>query len=384
MGLGPALRPRRGSPLYLIGIVLLLVVFGQIAVLTASVVTSHDSGGSLLSVFLRQADAALVGVPVMFLLSRIPTRLFRRTATPFLLGACFLQLLVVATPLGRESGGNTNWLKLGPLPVFQPSELLKLALVLWLGVFFARRGHLVSRWRSFLLPLLLVFGTVALLVLAGGDLGTTMILGMIVIGTLFLGQVSLRQIMAVLLAGAGAAMLAALTSASRWARILATLHPDQAASGANYQVLNGKWALATGGIFGIGLGDSRAKWGWLPSADADFIYAVIGEQTGLVGAVIVILLFLALLLLLLRGYAHTTQPAGRITIAGITVWIIGEAFVNLGVALGVVPALGVPLPFFSVGGTSLVCSLAGIGVVLAYLREGQRDEGRILTRRGGA
>jgi cell division protein FtsW len=362
-------RPRLSRYGFLLGVTLFMTVFGLIMVLSSSSVTSRDGGGSLVGQFLKQGGFALLGVPLMLVVSRLPTRLIRRSAWPLMLASCALQLLVVATPLGRGAFGNRNWLQLGSLPAIQPSEAIKLAMVMWMGMFFAKKLDRLTQWKYFLAPIVVVTGFGMFLVLLGDDLGTVMIMALILIGALFFGGVRLRQIGAILALGVLIVLVFVVTSANRMSRIASFLDPSAAGSTSRWQIQNGNYAMASGGVFGVGLGNSHSKWAWLPSADTDFIFAVIGEELGMIGAILVLLLFILLTIALLRVYHASPDPAARVTTAAVMVWLVGQGFVNIGVVLGVLPTLGVPLPLFSSGGTAMISSLLAIGIVLAYARE---------------
>jgi cell division protein FtsW len=207
------------------------------------------------------------------------------------------------------------------------------------------------------------------LVLAGGDLGTVIIMGMIVIAALFFAGVSLRVLLIPVAAGAAAIGVMAVTSPNRMARIFSFLSENCTDyTNACWQPLHGKWALAGGGIFGVGPGNSKAKWSWLPAADNDYIFAIIGEELGLIGAVVVLLLFVLMAVAFVRIIKETSDSMVRITTGAVMIWIVGQAFVNIGVVVGVLPVLGVPLPLLSSGGTALIASLLAIGVVLSFTR----------------
>jgi cell division protein FtsW (lipid II flippase) len=248
---------------------------------------------------------------------------------------------------------------------------------LWLGVVLARKQDLLGKWKHVVIPLIPIGGGAILLVTIGGDLGTTMIMAGFVLGALFFAGVKLRHLIIGSAVIASAAVVVALTSASRVGRISAffggtsAVNPD-----VQWQINNGNYALASGGIFGVGLGNSHAKWSWLPAADTDFIFAVIGEELGLIGAVLVLVLFVLLAITFLRIINASTDPFARITTAAIMVWIIGQALVNIGVVLGVIPVLGVPLPLISAGGTAMISSMFAIGIVLSFARESSRAHTR--------
>lgn len=363
-------RAESANYVFLLGITLFMVVFGLIMVLSASSVDSHIDDNNFFLKFLRQGMYALIGLPLMMIVSRIPPRFWKRWAWLALVATYGLQLLVIATPLGLRVNGNRNWLQLGPLPALQPSEFIKVAMVLWLGVFVAKKAHLINDWRRFLLPALLIVGAGIMLVTIGGDLGTTMIMVGFVLGALFFAGVPIRHLVGTAVIVSGVAAVLALSQPNRVIRILAFLKPNTTDyMGAGWQIQNSNFALASGGIFGVGLGNSHTKWAWLPAADTDFIFSIIGEELGLIGALLVLTLFVLLAIAFLRIMHASTDPFAQVTTGAIMVWLIGQGLVNIGVVLGVLPVLGVPLPLISSGGTALISSLVGIGIVLSFARD---------------
>jgi cell division protein FtsW len=349
----------------LAGTTVLTVIFGLLMVLSASAVDSFLQNGGFFNSFTKQFGAAAIGIPAMLFISRFPISAYRRYANLLLIGSGFLQLLVF-TPLGYESGGNRNWLNLG-FTTAQPSELIKLAIAIWLGVYLPAIIERNGRENMRVLVPLIPVGIVLALVLAGGDLGTVIILYMITLGCLVFSGVAKRVIAIPVALGVFGAIIMSITSPNRMARILSFLNANCVDyTNACWQPLHGKWALANGGFFGVGLGQSKAKWSWLPAADNDYIFAIIGEELGMLGALVVIGLFVVLTVAFLRIIRKANDPLVRIATGGIMVWIVGEAFINIGVVLGVLPVLGVPLPLLSNGGTALVATLVGIGVVLSF------------------
>jgi len=267
-------------------------------------------------------------------------------------------------------GGNTNWLQLGPVRL-QPSELVKVTLVVWLAHVLAVKGERVRRLREVVVPVVPIAGLAVGLVLYGGDLGTTIILAGIVLGALFFAGVRLRHLAVPVVAAAVLTPMLALSGNSRADRVNVWL--DQCSTASDYslycwQTVHGWWALASGGVFGVGLGNSKAKWNWLPEQDNDFIFAIIGEELGLLGALTVLALFVVLAVALIRIVRRSTDPFTRIAASAVMVWITGQAFVNIAVVLGLLPVLGVPLPFMSAGGSSLVTTLLAVGIVLSLAR----------------
>ncbi|MGN7798502.1 putative lipid II flippase FtsW [Leifsonia sp. 22587] len=371
--LGRSMTSESANYFLLLGVTLFMVVFGLVMVLSSSAVESHNDSDNFFSRFWSQGAYALVGLPLMFVVSRIPRTFWKKSIWFFLAAACFLQVLVLLTPLGMEIGGNRNWLKIGSLTV-QPSEAIKLALVVWLGVVLARKRDVLDQWKHVAIPVVPVAGGAVALVTLGGDLGTTMIMAALILGALFFAGVRLRYLATGVVFVAIAAVIVAMSSASRLGRIAALFGGSSAANpDVNWQIDNGFYALASGGVFGVGLGNSHSKWSWLPAADTDFIFAIIGEELGLIGAVVVLLLFVLLAVVFLRIIHASTDPFARVTTAAIMVWLIGQAFVNIAVVLGVIPVLGVPLPLISAGGTAMISSMIAIGIVLSFARQSHRD-----------
>ena len=356
----------------LLGTTLFMVAFGLTMVLSSSFVDSRTASDSFFAVFVKQSASALIGIPLMLVIAQIPSTFWRRHARLLLSAACVLQLLVLVTPLGMQVGGNRNWLRLGGLSL-QPSEVLKISLAIWVSVFLVTRHKRITDWKYSLLPVVIVAGAGISLVTIGGDLGTTIIMGGMLLGALFFAGTPLKHIALTLGFSSVVAVLLAVSRPNRVLRIVAFLNPGSAdPTEVGWQIQNGYYALASGGVFGVGLGNSQSKWGWLPSADTDFIFAVIGNELGLIGTVLVLVLFIVLAVVLLRIIGTTTDRFARIATAAIMAWIIGEAAVNIAVVLGLLPVLGVPLPLFSSGGTALVSTLAAIGIVLSFERESKR------------
>jgi cell division protein FtsW (lipid II flippase) len=224
------------------------------------------------------------------------------------------------------------------------------------------------------MPILIVGGAALALVMLGRDLGTAIIIALIVFGVAAIVGAPLKPLALVFIGVAAAGLLAAVSSASRMARITAWLNPGSASSEAfNWQYEHGTWALAAGGVFGVGLGNSKMKWSWIPEVENDFIFAVIGEELGFIGALVVIGLFALLISSLISIMNRSESTFGRVLIVGVIVWIVSQSAVNIGVVLGVLPVLGVPLPLISAGGSSLIATLGAIGLVLAVEKHNHRN-----------
>lgn len=352
-----------------LGTTVFLVIFGLVMVLSSSsIVSSQSNDGDFFAVFLRQGLFALIGIPVMLMVARLPARFWRRWARAAVMLGLGLQLLVF-TGLGYDYGGNQNWISLGGFTA-QPSEFLKLALVVWLGTVLADRADAFTDWQSLLVPAVPVSVLAIGMVLAGQDLGTASIMVAIVLGALFYAGAPLLRLGVLALAVLAGGIVFALSSSSRSSRISVWINgcrPEDY-EGFCWQVVHGTWALGSGGVLGVGLGNSASKWSWLPHAESDFIFAVIGEELGLVGASVVLVLYAVLAVGLIRIIRRHRDPFARIVTGAVLVWIVGQAFVNVAVVLGLLPVLGVPLPLISAGGSALVASLLGIGVVLSLAR----------------
>ncbi|CAL4859456.1 putative lipid II flippase FtsW [Microbacterium sp. MM2322] len=366
VALGKVFAPVPSEFLLIASTALILTIFGLVMVLSATMATSAE-GGPFQTV-LRQAMFAVLGVPLMFVFSRLPVLFWKRIAWIALGVAQAFQLLVF-TGLGYDFDGNRNWISIAGVQA-QPSEFLKLAFALWLGYVLYRKHTLLGLWRHVFIPVVPVSAMVIGSVLAGKDLGTAMILVLILLGALFFSGVKLRVFIIPVVAAIVIVGLLALTSANRMARITSFLNPnclDEYYKGC-YQPLHGIWGLASGGVLGLGLGNSREKYAWLPAASHDYIFAIIGEELGLIGCIVVLALFTLFAVGAFHVVRKTNDPFIRIAAGGITVWVVGQALINIGVVLRVFPVLGVPLPFMSQGGTSLVSVLMACGVLLAFAR----------------
>ncbi|MDX2377171.1 putative lipid II flippase FtsW [Microbacterium sp. LRZ72] len=355
------------SEFYLIAsTAILLTGFGLVMVLSATTATSTALGESPFDALLKQGVFAVIGIPLMFIASRFPIRFWKRVAWPLLILTVLFQLLVF-TPLGIEVYGNRNWIGIAGYTV-QPAEFLKLGLALWVGYVLYRKQTLLGLWRHVFIPLVPVAIAVVATVMAGRDLGTAMILVLIVLGGLFFSGVRLRIFIIPLLLGAAVVAYYAVASPNRLRRIMSFMDPNCDYFDDCYQPLHGVFGLAGGGVFGLGLGNSKEKYDWLPAAANDYIFAIVGEELGLIGAVLVLLLFTLFAVGAFHVIRKTDDRFVRIVSGGITVWIVGQALINIGVVLRVFPVLGVPLPFMSQGGTSLLSVLIASGVLLSFAR----------------
>lgn len=372
ISLGRVFRAESANYFLLLGTTLFLVAFGLIMVLSSSSVESYVGNAGFFGGILRQGGFAILGIPMMLVASRMPAKFWARTSWPLLIASCFAQCLVVFTPLGIEVGGNTNWLAVGSFQ-FQPSEAIKVALVIWLGMILAQKQDKLDDWRHIYIPVFGVGGIAIGLVLIGGDLGTVIIMAGLLFGALFFAGVKMKMILLPLGLGTVLALIVAFSSSNRFTRIMSFIGKGcddytGKISTECWQPLHGTWALANGGIGGVGLGNSKAKWSWLPAADNDYIFAIIGEELGLIGAIVVLFMFVLLAISFVRIMRGSTTAQGRISTSTVMVWIIGQALVNIAVVLGLLPVLGVPLPLISAGGTALLTTLLAIGITLSFAR----------------
>ena len=358
----------------LAGLTGFLVVFGLVMVLSSSSIDSLVANRDAFYVFSRQSLYAVVGLGVMLFISSLKLKVIQNLVKAAVVFGFALQLSVPF--LGITVNGNTNWISIAGFTL-QPAEFLKVSLIMYIAWFVSNREHELEDPRRVLPPVLIVGGAALALVMLGRDLGTAIIIALIVFGTLVIAGAPLRPLVQVFVGVAIAGALAAFSSASRMARINAWLNPDAASSDAfNWQYEHGTWALAAGGVFGVGLGNSKMKWSWIPEVENDFIFAVIGEELGLIGALVVIGIFALLVSSLIGIMNRSDSSFGRIAIIGVIVWIVSQSAVNIAVVLGVLPVLGVPLPLISAGGSSLIATLGAIGLVLAIEKDNHRNGSR--------
>ncbi|MBM3689977.1 MAG: putative lipid II flippase FtsW [Actinobacteria bacterium] len=350
----------------LLGAALALLLLGLLMVLSASSVLSIRQFGSPYTLAQRQGLFAVAGVVLMLIATRLPIVWWRRMAWPSLIAA--FALLGAVLVIGVEVSGQRNWIDIiGPFRL-QPSEFAKLAIILWSADLLTRKQATINRWSHLLVPLLPVTGLILLLVLLEGDVGNTLLLAIIVGGVLFAAGAPLRLF--AVLGAVGLLAIAALTIAApyRMSRFTSWLDPGADRLGDGWQVTQGQYALGTGGWWGVGLGASREKWGSLPEAHTDFIFPVIGEELGLIGTLTVLVIFGVIAFVTFRIVQSATDPFMRLAAAGIGTWIIVQAVVNIGAVLSLLPIAGIPLPFVSYGGSSLIPLLIAIGMLLSFAR----------------
>jgi len=306
----------------------------------------------------------------MWLAARSSPRLFRAAAYPLLAIAVISLGLTLIHGVGQVQNGAARWIQLGPLQ-FQPSELAKLALAVWGADLLARKEKLgmLADWRHLLVPLMPGAGLLAMLVIAGDDLGTTFILLLIFLALLWFAGTPGRVFTALLILMGLVLLLLMVAASYRMKRLTGFWdHTNTNPVGPNMQSIQGRYALGSGGLFGVGLGASREKWGWLPESTSDFIFAIIGEELGLIGTLCVTALYGGLAFAGLRVARRVTDPFSRLAAATITAWIVLQAVVNIGAVIGVLPITGIPLPLVSKGLSSVLVTMVGLGMLMSFAR----------------
>ena len=354
-------------PVMLLVTTLGLAIFGCIMVLSASSVTMISQGQSPFSQVSSQVMFLVLGVIAMAGITRIPVGYYHKKSVVYamLIIALVMQLAVVV--VGVEVNGNRNWLKIPGIGQIQPSEFSKLAIIMWLAWVYSRHGDISrSIWRT-LFPSIYGVGALVLLIMLGGDMGTAMVYGFIFVGMMWLAGASRSSLLKIGGAFAALALVGVLSSANRVARIFGIWG---SCTNANCDQANsGEVALTTGGFLGVGLGQSRQKYNYLAEAHNDYIFAIIGEELGLLGTLAVLLLYVGLVYCAVRIMLRTTDPLVRLATGGIMIWLTSQAIINMGMVSRILPVIGVPLPFVSYGGSSLLSSLFAAGLLLAFARQ---------------
>jgi cell division protein FtsW len=366
---------------WMMRLIIFMVAVGLVMVLSASNVNSIKSTGDAFAEFKQQAIYAIIGLVAMLIISMRSVETIQKYSRVFFFGALGAQLAVLLPGLGVSVGGNRNWLNLG-FATIQPSEFLKLGIILVLASLLAPNLDRLWDYASGAKHVLFWGFLPAILVLvSAGDLGTAAVMVSFIFVLMYLIGMPSDKIMVFLGLAAFALFVASVFSANRMARILAFFAQGTSnVDGADWQVTHGTWALASGGLFGTGLGESKMKWGWIPEVENDFIFSIIGEEVGLIGAVVILFCFFLLARFLRQVSLNSKTDFGSIAVTGIMLWILIQALVNIAVVLHLFPVLGVPLPLFSKGGSSLVAVLMALGVVLAIERDRSTTSKKVRSR----
>ena len=367
-----ATATRRDPSTMLITVVFALLSLGLIMILSASFVASSLSNGSPFLYFKKQLIWAAIGLVAFLAFARLDYRKLRGWGYVMVAGVMLLLLAVLVPGLGVTAGGSSRWLSLGPLSI-QPSELAKIALILFVADVFSRKDPYAVRELSHtLLPVIPVVGMFALLIMAQPDMGTTVLIGVIGFGLLFIAGAPMRYLSLMGLIGGGLAAFGALAEPYRRARVLSFMDPWADPLNTGYQTIQSLIAMGSGGFFGVGLGASRQKWLYVPNAHTDFIYAILGEELGLLGTLMVLGMFTFMTYLGIRIARNAPDRFGMYIAVGVTIWIAFQALVNIGAVTASLPITGVPLPLVSFGGSSLVVTLIAMGVLTNIARQSAR------------
>jgi cell division protein FtsW len=350
-----------------LGLSLLLLALGLVMVLSTSSAQALIYGGSPYAGLQKQLLGVAIGLPLMWLAARSSPTLFRALAYP-MMAVSFLGLILVLS-VGETVGGAERWVQIGGLQI-QPSEFAKLAFLLWGADLLARKekaGQL-AEWRHLLIPLLPGAAILSMLVMLGDDLGTTFILLVIFLALLWVIGTPARLMLGILALMGFAMVILIIVAPYRLERITGFFNAQSQSSTAGWQTVQGTYAVGSGGWFGVGLGAGRSKWGWVPNTTTDFIFAIIGEELGLVGTVCVTLLYGGLAYAGLRIARRVPDTFMRLAAAGATAWIVVQALVNIGAVIGVLPITGVPLPLVSAGLSSLLVTMVALGMLMSFAK----------------
>jgi cell division protein FtsW len=360
----------RSNETLLLAVTGALLLVGITMVYSSTFVIAHNdpSYGNESYFLARQMVWALLGLVAMAIAAQINYRFWRRISLPIFAVALVGLVAVLIPQLGRTEFGAQRWLAIGPLPAFQPSEFAKLAVAMYFSDWLARKGSKVRDLAYGAVPFAIVLGILVGLVLLQPDLGTTIVIVAIAVSIYFIAGANLLHLAFGMALGAVGLVVAITSAGYRSQRFAAFLDPHSDPLGIGWHIIQTQIALGSGGLFGRGLGASRQKFYYLPSAPTDTIFAIIGEELGFVGAVVVILLFALLAYCGARIALQCRDLFGTLLAAGITTWLATQVLINIAVVAGVLPFTGIPLPLVSLGGSSLVISLAAVGILLSIAR----------------
>jgi cell division protein FtsW len=361
------LRMNARTSTTLLVVVVVLVVIGLGATQSASSAIAIDDTQDRFYYFKRQLIGVGLGTVALLVTSRIPYRWYRKLALPAY--AATVALLLAVLVMGERSGGATRWLYFGGVS-FQPSEVAKVTIVFMLAYLLERKHKLLARFAHFVVPLGVTVGIIGVLVMKQPDLGTMVVIGAAAMAVVMASDAPFRYVALIAVSAILVTTFLAFDEGYRADRITGFLDPYADAKGNGYQLIQGYYALGNGGVFGVGLGASRARWFYLPNAHTDFIFAIIGEETGLIGGLTIIGLFVVLAIAGWAVAARAPDRFGRMLAAGLTVWLSFQALVNIGGVLGVVPITGIALPFVSFGSTALIVAMASIGILVNISQSG--------------
>jgi len=348
-----------------------LLGFGVLMAVSTTIAASHDVDGvgSVWGQAVKEAEFIALGLLLFWFAVRLSPRAFRFLAYPVLGLALIAMVAVLAPGIGVSVYGARRWIDIGPLQL-QPSELAKVGMLLWGADLLARKQQFgtLRRARHLFLPLVPGFAVASLLVMAEPDLGTTSCLLLVLLGLLWMVGMPIRYFATVLVLVAGTITVFAVTAPYRLERLTTFMHASKDPMGSGYHTIEGLYALASGGLFGVGLGQGTSKYGWVPNANSDYVFAIIGEELGLLGCLAVLVLFGLLGYAGLRVVRRSADPFVRLAAGGATIWLCGQAVINIGYVTGLLPVTGIPLPLISAGGTSLLITLFVLGMLVSFAR----------------
>jgi len=349
-----------------------LLGFGVMMAVSTTIAASHDTVGTgtgqIWSQVVKEAEFVLLGLPIFWLALRLPPRAYRFLAYPALALAFVVMIAVLVPGIGVSAYGARRWIDLGPLQL-QPSEFAKVAMLLWGADLLARKQQLgtLRRAKHLFVPLIPGFVLMIALIMLEPDLGTTLCFLLILLGLLWMIGMPLRYFAALVLVVAGAVTLLAVAEPYRLARLTSFTDPFKDAQGSGFHTVESLYALGSGGLWGVGLGDGTSKY-WVPNANSDYVFAIIGEELGLLGAVAVLALFGLFAYTGMRIARRNADPFVRLVAGAATIWLCGQAVINIGYVTGLLPVTGIPLPFISAGGTSLLVSFFVLGMLTSFAR----------------
>ncbi|MCX6763134.1 MAG: putative lipid II flippase FtsW [Candidatus Moranbacteria bacterium] len=341
----------------------LLIVFGLVMISSAGIAYSKTRFDDPYFFFKRQLTGVGIGVLALLVFQGINYKFWRKISFPLFLASIVCLILVFIPGFGAKIYGANRWLQLGPLS-FQPSEMLKLSLIIYLAAWLESRGERIRDVFEGVIPFLAIVGIVVFLLIKQPDMGTLGVAIIVAFSIFFVSGAKISHLLTMAAAGAAALWILIKTESYRMNRILVYLHPELDPRGIGYQINQALLAIGSGGIFGVGIGKSLQKFNYLPEPVGDSIFAIIGEELGMVGCLFLILLFVILAVRGLRIARHAPDTFSRLTATGIVTWIFFQAFINIAAISGIIPLTGVPLPFISYGGTSVVFLLVGVGILM--------------------
>ncbi|MBU1727198.1 MAG: putative lipid II flippase FtsW [Candidatus Omnitrophica bacterium] len=360
----------RNNRVNLFTITVILICIGVVMIYSSSSIYAWERYKDSFYFLKRHMSFLFVGLIFMFLVMLFDYRKLRKYARPLLFISLFLLVLVLIPGIGREVSGARRWFRFKILS-FQPSELASLAVLIYVADFIARKGEVIKNFLKGFLPPMCVLGVTALLILIEPDLGTTMALGVVVLIMLFVAGTRLSYLLSLILASLPALFVLLFSVPYRRARMLSFINPWADPKGTGFQIIQSQIALGSGGVFGVGLGHSKQKLFFLPAAHTDFIFSIIGEELGLIGTLGVIFLFVLFIRQGIKIIKNAQDKFGYFLALGLVLMITLKAVINIGVSCGVLPTKGLPLPFISYGGTSLMFDLVSVGILINIARTGE-------------